>query len=191
MKRAAISIVLLFASAALAQPGEHRGGFGGHFPSGPPHGPTPMPAPPPQPTRVAPPPQTHVVPPPPMQQRREPIPIERRPHVEPEGRWVGHEGGRDDDRYRMSRPWPRGRFAGPIGRGHVYRLHGWDAPRHRFWFGNAFFLVAPYDWDYVDDWNWDADDVVLYEDPDHPGWYLAYNTRLGTYAHVEYEGPVP
>jgi hypothetical protein len=111
-----------------------------------------------------------------------------RPHVEPNARWVGHEGGRGDARYHVDHPWARGRFGGPIGRGHVYRLGGWEPGRHRFFFGSSFFVLAPADWAYADDWAWDRDQVVLYDDPDHPGFYLAYNTRLGTYVHVEYDG---
>jgi len=191
-----------------------------HFPSGPPRGPSPVahapvappvahapsappvshappappvshapPAPRPGGTVVGPPPPIHNAPP--VEHAPPRVPPAERPHVEHDGHWVGHESGGEDERYRMGRPWPHGHFHGAIGHNHVYRLRGWDAPRHRFWFGSSYFLVAPDDLGYVDDWNWDADDIVLYEDPDHPGWYLAYNTRLGTYAHVEYDGVVP
>jgi hypothetical protein len=109
------------------------------------------------------------------------------PHVHARNdQWVGHGGDAHDPHFHVDHPWVHGRFTGGFGREHVFVLAGGN--RERFWFGNFYWDVAPYDYNIVAGWNWAGDQIVIYEDPHHVGWYLAYNPRLGTYAHVEYLG---
>lgn len=100
---------------------------------------------------------------------------------------MGHDTARNDPHYHLDHPWEHGCFTGATGPRHIWRLHGGD--RDRFEVGGYFFQVAPYDYDASANWLWDNDDIVIYPDPDHDGWYLAYNTRLGIYVHVMYLGP--
>jgi len=108
------------------------------------------------------------------------------PHVHTDNKWIGHDTGRNDPHYHLDHPFEHGRFPGGIGTSHIFRLGGGN--RERFFFNGFYFSVAPWDFDFVNGWLWDSDDIVIYDDPDHDGWYLAYNTRLGTYVHVEYLG---
>lgn len=107
------------------------------------------------------------------------------PHVDGR-RWVGHDYGPNNAHYHLDHPWEHGHWSGGFGPAHRWRILGGGPDR--FWFNNWYWSVAPYDIGYTNGWLWDSDEVVIYEDPDDPGWYLAYNTRLGTYVHVQYLG---
>jgi hypothetical protein len=107
------------------------------------------------------------------------------PHVHAENdRWIGHQG--HDAGYHLDHPWEHGHFSGGIGPRHVWRLGG-GSPE-RFGVGGFFFSIAGPDIGFANGWLWDNDDIVIYDDPDDPGYYLAYNVRLGTYVHVLYLG---
>lgn len=164
--------------APQQQPIHEQGVGGGHIPQ---HGPAPVHTP------AAKPPQHQPEHPEQRRTYQDGPGHPTAPHVHAENdHWVGHETGRGDPHYHLDHPWEHGHFTGTIGPHHIWRLHGGN--RERFDIGGFFFQAAPYDYDACADWLWDSDDIVIYDDPDHIGYYLAYNTRLGTYVHVLYLG---
>lgn len=170
--------------AGHASPGPAGGRhFGGHIPA---HGPSVAPA---APRGAQPRVEPRVAAPqaPRIQNFRDQAGHPNAPHVHANDEWIGHNTGSRDSRLRLSHPWEHGRFPGEVGAGHVFRLGGGGPGR--FWFDGFYFAVAPFEFAYCADWDWNADDIILYDDPDDPGYYLAYNVRLGTYCHVLYQGP--
>ena len=178
---AVLVILLVFLVPAWAQREggkgeEHGGGAAGHYI--PPHGPAKV-RPPSHPAKAHTPPQQ-------VRHYSDAPGHPDAPHVHTDGKWIGHDSGPADARYHLDHPWAHGHFTGGIGRGHVWHLAG--GSRARFWFNGFYFSVAPADYDYCNDWDWNTDQVVIYDDPDHLGWYLAFNVRLGTYIHVQFLG---
>jgi len=113
--------------------------------------------------------------------------INSTPHVN-NNTWYGHAKP-NDARFHLDRPWEHGRFEhiGPSYRYNVVRI---DPNLHRFWLPNGYYFdIAAWDWALAQDWCWTCgDDFVVYEDPDHPGWYLLYNLMTGAFVHVMYMG---
>jgi len=109
------------------------------------------------------------------------------PHVAND-HWYGHDKP-NDPRYHLDHPFEHGHFAN-FGQSYRYSVVRIDSNLHRFWLpGGYFFDIAAWDWALAADWCWTCgDDFVVYEDPDHPGWYLLYNVNTGAYIHVQYMG---
>lgn len=109
------------------------------------------------------------------------------PHVN-HNTWYGHEPA-NDARFHLDKPFEHGHFA-HVGANYRYRVSRIDAGNREFWLpGGFFFQIADFDWALASDWCWDCgDDFTVYEDPDHPGWYLVYNVQTGAYVHAQYMG---
>src|SRR5579862_2351957 len=113
--------------------------------------------------------------------------VNETPHVNHDT-WYGHEAA-NDQRFHLEHPFEHGHFdhEGPKFRFGVRRI---DRDRHIFWLpSGGSFLIADWDWPLAVDWCWDCgDDFVVYDDPDHPGWYLVYDVETGAYIHAQYMG---
>ncbi len=92
----------------------------------------------------------------------------------------------DHDRIKPGRRYPHGRY------GHVkqhYIVRTFDVrTRNIVLYDRSNWVVATYDVPHCRDWNWDRDDVYVYDDDHHAGWYLLFNARLGRSVHVEFSG---
>jgi hypothetical protein len=174
MKTVAVSLTLALAigfSALAQRPEERRDGVHGN------QGHIPRAAPPHREARAK-----------PEVERREGGRVNSLPHVNND-HWYGHDRP-NDKRYVIAHPYEHGHFE-HFGPSYRYQVERFDRDHHRFWFSGGFsFEIACWDWGLAAEWCWDCggDNFVVYDDPDHPGWYLIYNVQTGGYVHAEYMG---
>jgi len=92
----------------------------------------------------------------------------------------------DHDRIVAGRHYPRGRY------NHVHEVFVARSMDYRtrrvVLYDRSNWVVASYDVNHCRDWQWDRDQVYVYDDDHHPGWYLLFNSRLGRSVHVEFSG---
>ena len=190
MKRT-MGLSVLICLAALAQSQQPAAVGGGHVPAG---GPAPSKPCTPAPTAAQ----------EPLARTPNFIAVDEKghpyvPHVDARNdRWVGHDTCADDPHYHLDHPWAHGRFTGGLGPRRVFALEldkvssgvaDWLAVASgHLWSSGFYWNIAQYDYDIAARWKWAGDQIAIYEDPVHVGWYLAYTPRLGSYAHVEYLG---
>jgi hypothetical protein len=89
-------------------------------------------------------------------------------------------------RVEPGRRYPRGRY--PDVRQKYVAVRIDYRTRRVVLFDRSTWVVADYDLQRCRDWAWDRDEVYVYDDDHHPGWYVLFNARLGRYVHVEYYG---
>ena len=97
-----------------------------------------------------------------------------------------HSWDYDHDRIRPGVHYPHGRYP-DVRQAYVARTFDYRT-RHIELYDHSTWVVASYDAPHCRDWAWDRDQVYVYDDDHHPGWYLLFNARLGRYVHVEYFG---
>jgi hypothetical protein len=112
-------------------------------------------------------------------------PVTTAPYVRND-QWYGH-AALGDSRLRLASPFQYGRF-GLSGPSHVYNLNRVDLGTRRIWLPGGQFEIEDNDWAVTAPWCWTCDQFVVYDDPDHAGWYLVYDVRMGEYVHAQFLG---
>ena len=92
----------------------------------------------------------------------------------------GHEAFHGDSRYVIAHPWAHGHSTEARASARL-SSRGWWTER---FCSDTSISTSCRSTSSTSTAGSELDQIVIYEDPDHDGEYLAYNPRLGTYVHV-------